>query len=168
MEPEPNLGQTRLSIKHFSCHPALELTPLKLGNNAPTEQVSLMSSTTNLVVNDGTANQTFAPVKRDGGRLTFLNKVGAVASAFKSMALGFDLWSTRRATTKVQYDLDFPLARVDANGVVTATDVARCRVVHTLPKSMTAAEKAEYYNLFKNGVSHASVSAYVTADDPMM
>lgn len=127
-----------------------------------------MSTTTNLVINDGTTAQTFSPTKRDGGKLTFLNKVGAIASAFKSVALGFDLWSTRRRTTKVYFDLDFPLARTDVNGVVTALNVERWRVVGTIPDVATAAERLECYNLLKNGVATASFQGYAVSDDPML
>lgn len=127
-----------------------------------------MASTTNIVVNDGTANQTFAPVKRDGAKTTFLNKVGAIASAFKQLAIGFSLWSARRATTKVEVNFDFPLARTDASGVVSATNVARHRGVDTLPAVMTAAERTEYGNLVKNIYANAAVQAYIVSDDPMM
>lgn len=127
-----------------------------------------MSTTTNIVLNDGTANQTFIPVKRDGGRLSLVNRVGAVAAAYKFLTLGFDLWSARRATTKVTIDLDMPLERTDSNGVVTATNVARSRTVHTLPSVMTAAELTVFANLWKNAAASAIVQAYVTSGDPML
>jgi hypothetical protein len=127
-----------------------------------------MSTTTNLSINDGTTAQTFSPTKRDGGRLTFLNKVGAIASAFKAVALGFDLWNARRRTTKVYFDLDFPLPRTDSYGVVTATNVERWRVVGTIPDAATAAERLECYNLLKNGIALAEFQGYAVNDDPML
>lgn len=125
-----------------------------------------MATTANVVINDGTANQTFAPVKRDGGRLSFLNKVGSVAAAFKSVVLGYDLHSARRKTDKVTLDLDFPLERTE-NGVVTASNVARGRVSLVLPDVMTDAERTAFYNLLKNGVAHAAFLGYVNGD-PML
>lgn len=127
-----------------------------------------MATTTNITINDGTANQTFSPVKRDGGSLQFLNKVGAIVAAFKKLTLGFDLHSTRRATDKVFYDLDFPLSRVDSLGVTTANDVARARTVFTIPDTMTAAEKLTFYTIWKNGAAHSATQAYVVDGDPML
>lgn len=125
-----------------------------------------MANTANIVVNDGTANQTFAPVKRDGGRLTFLNKVGAVAAAFKKLVLGYDLRSSRRRTDKVSFDLDFPLERTE-DGIVTATNVALGRCTFTLPEVMTDAEKTAFTALVKNGIAHAVFAAYMVGD-PML
>lgn len=127
-----------------------------------------MATTANIVINDGTANQTFAPIKRVGTKLTFLNKVGAIAQAFKTLVLGHDLWSVRRPTTKVEIGFDFPLPRTDSNGVVSATNVARMRCVATLPSVMTSAERTEYGNYAKNILASAAVQAYLTSDDPMM
>lgn len=127
-----------------------------------------MSATTNLTINDGTANQTFAPVKRDGDRLSFLNKVGSVVAAYKTVVLGFSLFSARRQTTKVSFDLDHPLARTDANGVTTATNVIRWRITGTIPVVATGAERTESYNLMKNGIATGAFQAMAITDDPML
>lgn len=126
-----------------------------------------MASTANVVINDGTTAQTFAPVKRDGFRLLFLNKVGVIAAAFKALTLGFDMRSSRRKTDKVFLDLDYPLERTDSFGVVSAVNVIRWRLVGTIPEVATAAESLAAYNLVKNGVAHAAFAAYVTGD-PML
>lgn len=127
-----------------------------------------MASTANIVINDGTIAQTFSPIKRVGTKLTFLNKVGAIAQAFKSLVLSHDLWSVRRPTTKVEIGFDFPLPRTDSFGVVSATNVARLRCVATLPSVMTSAEKVEFGTYAKNILARAEVQAYLTTDDPMM
>lgn len=126
-----------------------------------------MAATANVIINDGTAAQTFAPVKRDNGRLTFLNKVGTVAAAFKALILGYDMRSARRRTDKVYFDLDQPLERTDSFGVVTAANVNRWRVVGTISEVATDAERTVFYNLLKNGVAHATFQAYVNGD-PML
>lgn len=126
-----------------------------------------MASTANVTINDGTTTLTFAPVKRDGGKLTFLNKLGTIAAGFKALVLGYDLRSVRRRTDKVFLDIDQPLERTDASGVVTAANVNRWRVVGTISEVATDAERTVFYNLLKNGVATSAFGGYV-AGDPML
>lgn len=128
-----------------------------------------MSATTNIVLNDGTSDQTFNPLRRINGRLQFLNKVGGMPAAYKGISLLHDLWSAKRATTKVEANLDFPLERVDAvSGIHTAVDVARFRGSYTLPKTMTAAERTQFFKLVKALSGSLTVEGYVVNDDPML
>jgi hypothetical protein len=125
-----------------------------------------MATVASVVINDGTTNLTFAPVKRDGVRLTFLNKVGTVVGAFKAMSLAYDMRNAKRKTDKVNFDLDIPLERTE-NGIVMATNVVRVRCAFTIPEIITDAERTVVYNLTKNGVAHAVVLGYVNGD-PML
>lgn len=125
-----------------------------------------MATVANITINDGTANQTFSPVRREGDRLTFMNRVGTIASSWKSVVLGYSMRSARRRTDKVSIDFTFPLTRV-VDGVPMVADKALFRSQVVLPETMTDSEKTEFTTIVNALTSHAVVKAYIQGD-PMV
>jgi hypothetical protein len=73
--------------------------------------------------------------------------------------------TSQRPTTRNKLDLYVPLER-EVDGVTVVTDVIIFNLNHVIAKTVTNAEAAKAYAMFKNLVAHSTVESYLSARKP--
>lgn len=120
-------------------------------------------------INDGSATPaavSYNPEKLSSSDTILVDRREASRESQPSIAFGFDPATSARKTYKVSRTHAFPLTRA-VNGVPLVTDVARARIVYTLPTAMTAQERKHFHAMVANAEDHTAAKASVVDLDPL-
>lgn len=128
-----------------------------------------MPQFSNISINDGSATPVavvFAPERLSTAETTLVDRREASRDLQPSINISFSPASANRETYKVTHDLALPLIRTE-NGVPMARNIARAKVIFTIPKSATAQERKNLRAFVTNLESNALVKAGVEDLDPV-
>lgn len=123
----------------------------------------------NFTVKDGSATPadvSYFPEKLSSSETVLVDRREVSRDLQPSIEISYDPASSRRKTFKVQHDFAYPLVRVSA-GVAVSSDIARARVVYTLPASMTQAERKHLHALVQNTQANVLAKAGIVDLDPL-
>jgi len=122
-----------------------------------------------LSINNGAATpvaKSFAPERVAPEYSVFTERTAASSAGFYRLGIRFSSASSKRATNRVDVDLDLPVLST-VNGVSTVAYVGRFRGYFVVPDLMTAAERADLHAFVANALDIASIKAVVKDLDPM-
>lgn len=122
-----------------------------------------------LSINNGAATpvaKSFAPERVGSELSTFTERSAAVSAGFTRLMVSYSAASSKRATNRVDIDLDLPVLST-VNGVSTVAYIGRFKGYFVLPDQMTAAERADLHAFVANGLDNALVKAVIKDLDPM-
>jgi len=122
-----------------------------------------------LSINDGLATpvaRSFAPERVGPENSVFVERTSGVSAGYKKLAVRFSAASAKRATNRVDIDLDLPVLQT-ISGVSTVAYVGRFKGYFVLPDQMTAAERADIAAFVANALDNTAVRAVVKDLDPM-
>lgn len=122
-----------------------------------------------LSINNGAATpvaKSFAPERVGSELSTFTERSAAVSAGFTRLMVSYSAASSKRATNRVDIDLDLPVLST-VNGVSTVAYIGRFKGYFVLPDQMTAAERADLHAYVANGLNNALVKAVIKDLDPM-
>jgi hypothetical protein len=122
-----------------------------------------------LAINNGAATpvaKSFAPERVAPEQSVFTERSAAVSAGFTKLAVRFSAASSKRATNRVDVDLDLPVLQT-INGVSTVAYVGRFKGYFVIPDTMTATERADLHAYVANALDIASVKAVVKDLDPL-
>lgn len=122
-----------------------------------------------LVVKDGSAvpaDVSYYPEKLSSSDTILVDRREASRDMQPSFQLRFDPATSSRKTYKIQRDITYPLVRV-VGGVATVTDIARVRVIYTIPTTATAQERKHLRAAIANLENHTTAKAGVEDLDPL-
>lgn len=122
-----------------------------------------------LSINNGAATpvaKSFSPERVGPDNSVFTERTPAVSAGFPRLAIRFSAASSRRATNRIDVDVDLPVLQT-VNGVSSVAYVGRFKGYFVVPDVMTAAERADLHAFVANGLANATVKAVVKDLDPM-
>jgi hypothetical protein len=122
-----------------------------------------------LTINNGAATpvaKSFAPERVAPEASVFTERSAAASAGFTKLAIRFSAASSKRATNRIDVDLDYPVLAT-VNGVNSVAYVGRFRGYFVAPDVMTAAERADLHAFVANALNHATIKAVVKDLDPM-
>lgn len=120
-------------------------------------------------VNDGSATPVavvYGPERLSSGETMLVDRREASRDLQPSILIGFSPASATRATYKVTHDIAYPMVRVEG-GVAKVQDIARAKVVYTLPKNATAQERKHIRAMVANLQSNVLAKAGIEDLDPL-
>jgi hypothetical protein len=122
-----------------------------------------------LTINNGAATpvaKSFAPERVSPDNSVFTERSAAVSAGFSRLGVRYSAASSKRATNRVDVDLDFPVLST-VNGVSTVAYVGRFRGSFVIPDTMTAAERADLHAFVANGLDNALIKGVIKDLDPL-
>lgn len=125
--------------------------------------------TASLTINDGSATpvaKTFAPVRVAPELSVFSEKTSGVSAGFTNLTVKSSPSSNTRATDRVDIELDYPVLST-VNGVSTVAYTLRFKSYFVIPKTATAAERANLAAYAANALANSVVRAPVKDLDPL-
>lgn len=108
----------------------------------------------------------YSPEFLSSGETVLVDRRETARENQPTLTIRFDRATAARKTYKVSRDVAMPLVRV-VNGVSTSSDVARAKVVYTIPASATPAERKHLRALAANAEDVAMFKAGVEELDPL-
>jgi hypothetical protein len=122
-----------------------------------------------LSISNGAATpvaKSFAPERVAPELSTFTERSAAVSAGFSRLSVGFSPASAKRATNRVDLNLDFPVLTT-ANGVSAVAYVGRFKGYFVIPDVMTATERADMAAYVANALDVTAVRAVIKDLDPL-
>lgn len=125
-----------------------------------------MATATNITINDGQATpvaRTFTFERKEGDVLTFVDRSTGVAAKFARLTLRQVPAATAGSKVKVAFRVSIPVWGVlpsGASGVIRTLRVGPDGF--DIPDDSTAAERADLFAFYANGLNHALVKNIVT------
>lgn len=126
-----------------------------------------MSTIANIVVADATpTNHTFYPI-RSGMDSQWITHEGANALVQSKLQVTTSLASATRATDKFKLNFAFPYPKT-VDGVITVRSTPRVITDVIIPDDMTAAERLQFWTMYRNSVAASLIAALMTDRDVPM
>lgn len=125
--------------------------------------------TGSLSINNGAATpvaKSFAPERVAPENTVFTERSAAVSAGFTRLAIRYSAASAKRASNRVDVDLDLPVLTT-VNGVSTVAYTGRFKGYFVLPDQMTAAERADMHAFVANGLNNAVIKGVIKDLDPL-
>lgn len=122
-----------------------------------------------LTINNGAATpvaKSFAPERVAPENSVFTERSAAVSAGFTKLSIRYSAASAKRASNRVDVDLDFPVLST-VNGVSTVAYIGRFKGYFVLPDQMTAGERADLHAFVANGLANSQVKAVIKDLDPL-
>jgi len=122
-----------------------------------------------LSINNGAATpvaKSFAPERVAPESSIFTERTSGVSAGFTRLTIRYSAANSRRATNRVDIDLDLPVLNT-VNGISTVAYVGRFKGYFVIPDVMTAAERADLAAYVANALDNAQVRGVVKDLDPM-
>lgn len=122
-----------------------------------------------LTINNGAATpvaKSFAPERVAPDNSVFTERSAAVSAGFTRLSVRYSPASSKRATNRVDVDLDLPVLST-VNGVSTVAYVGRFKGYFVIPDTMTAAERADLRAFVANALDNTAVMGVVKDLDPL-
>lgn len=128
-----------------------------------------MSQVSSITINDGSATpvaKTFAPERVSPERTVFAERTSGISAGYTRLAVGFSPATSRRATTRVDVELDLP-ALASSGGAVTVSHTARFKGYFVLPDVMSASDRANLIAYVANALDNTLIRGVVKDLDPL-
>lgn len=122
-----------------------------------------------LTINDGAATpvaKTFAPVRISPDASVFAEKSSGVSAGFIPLTVRFSAAGSKRATNRVDYEVDYPVLSTVA-GVSTVAYTLRFKGYFVVPDQATALERSNLHAFVANGLQSVPVKSVIRDLDPM-
>lgn len=122
-----------------------------------------------LTINNGAATpvaKSFAPEQVSPVLSTFTERSAASSVGFIRLGVSLSPASGKRATNRVNIDLDLPVMAT-VNGVNTLAYTLRFKGYFIIPDQATSAERADLAAFVANALDNAQIRAVVKDLDPM-
>lgn len=122
-----------------------------------------------LSINNGAATpvaKSFAPEQVSPQLSTFTERSAVASAGYARLGVALSPASGRRATNRVNVDLDLPIL-ASVNGVSTVAYVGRFKGYFVIPDVMTGAERADLHAYVANALDNPLVKAVIKDLDPM-
>ena len=122
-----------------------------------------------LTINNGAATpvaKTFSPERVAPELSTFTERTATSSAGYTRLSIRYSPASSKRATNRVDVDLDFPVLST-VNGVSQVAYVGRFKGYFVIPDVMTAAERADLAAFVANALDNTQVRAVIKDLDPM-
>lgn len=110
--------------------------------------------------------KSFAPERVAPEASVFTERSPAVSAGFPRLTIRYSAANSKRATNRVDIDLDLPTLQV-SDGINSVAYVGRFKGYFVIPDTMTAAERADLHAFVANALDAAAVKAVVKDLDPM-
>jgi len=122
-----------------------------------------------LSIDNGAATpvaKSFAPERVSPDNSVFTERTAAVSAGFTRLGVRYSPASAKRATNRVDIDLDLPVLQT-VDGISKVAKVGRFKGYFVIPDTFTADERADLHAFVANGINNATVKAVVKDLDPM-
>ena len=122
-----------------------------------------------LSILDGQATpvaKSFAPERIAPDQSSFTERSSGVSAGFVRLTTRFSPASAKRATNRVDVDLDLPVLST-VNGVSTVAYVGRFKGYFVLPDVMTAADRANLAAYVANALDNTNIRGIIKDLDPL-
>jgi len=122
-----------------------------------------------LTINNGAATpvaKSFAPERVAPELSSFTERSAAVSAGFPRLSIGYSPANAKRATNRVDFNLDFPVLST-VNGVSTVAYVGRFKGYFVIPDVMTAAERADMAAYVANALDVTAIRGVIKDLDPL-
>lgn len=122
-----------------------------------------------LSILDGQATpvaKSFAPERVSPDSSIFTERTSGISAGFKRITVRFSPANSKRATNRVDVDVDLPVLST-VNGVSTVAYVGRFKGYFVIPDTMTAGERADLAAFAANSFDNALIRGVIKDLDPM-
>lgn len=122
-----------------------------------------------LSINNGAATpvaKSFAPERVAPEQSVFTERSPAVSAGFPRLAIAYSAASSKRATNRVDVELDLPVLQ-NVNGVNSVAYVGRFKGYFVIPDVMTAAERADLAAYVANALDNTTIRGVIKDLDPL-
>lgn len=122
-----------------------------------------------LAINNGAATpvaKSFAPERVAPDQSSFTERTSGVSAGFTRLTTRFSPANAKRATNRVDIDLDLPVLN-SVNGVSTVAYVGRFKGYFVIPDTMTASERADLAAYVANALDNTQIRAIIKDLDPL-
>lgn len=122
-----------------------------------------------LVIKDGASTPidvSYSPEQLSSGETVLVDRREMSRDLQPTLTVRFDRATSNRKTFKIAHEVAYPLPRV-VGGVTLAADVARVKVVYTIPTTATEVERKHIRALVANAQDAVILKAGIEAFDPL-